>query len=126
MPEWDESLSYFLGKEETLADFVNGTIYKGKQLLKLRETKKTEIERKRGKVDMCRAFDEILQDKKEEGIRIGEKTGEARGEKRGEKRGEERMRNLIGLLMKDGRTEDVLSAAQSVSACRKLYQEYGM
>ena len=93
-----------------------------KQLLKLRETKKTEIERKRGKVDMCRAFDEILQDKKEEGIRIGEKTGEVRGEKRGEKR----MRNLIGLLMKDGRTEDVLSAAQSVSACRKLYQEYGI
>ena len=79
---------------------------------------KKEIARKDGKVDMCRAFDELLRDR--------ENLGVQRGEKRGEKRGENRLGRLIELLYRDGRMEEVLSVSKSAAARRQLYQEYGV
>ena len=89
-----------------------------KQLLKLKEKNEPVISGKDGKVDMCRAFDEILQDKKDEGIRIGKELGE--------RSGEERMRKLMEMLVRDGRMEEIVAATKSLGACRKLYQEYGV
>ena len=63
-----------------------------------------------GKTNMCKAFDEILQDQK----------------KLGEKRGEARMSKLVELLMKDGRTNEILNVTQNLAARRRLYKEYGM
>lgn len=40
-----------------------------------------------GKVNMCQAFQELMEEKYLEGIRVGEERGELRGEKRGERRG---------------------------------------
>lgn len=80
----------------------------------------------RGKTNMCKAFEEILQDQKNLGKREGIKIGEERGEKRGEKRGEARMGKLVELLIQDGRTNEILSVTQNLAARRRLYKEYGM
>ena len=75
-----------------------------------------------GKVNMCRALDEMMEDSRRDGIRIGEK----RGEKRGEKNGERRFAALAERLLKDSRTEDLERAVNNEAFCRKLYREYGM
>ena len=83
---------------------------------------KTKRENDGGKVNMCKAFDEILKDRE----KIGEERGEKRGREIGEKSGEERVTRLIGQLFKDDRMEDILRVTQSLAARQALYREYGL
>ncbi len=75
-----------------------------------------------GRVNMCQALNEMMEESRQDGLRIGEK----RGEKIGEKKGEKKLAALIGNLMRDSRTEDVEKAVRSEAFRRKLYREYGM
>ncbi|HJA92114.1 MAG TPA: hypothetical protein H9717_03195 [Candidatus Eisenbergiella merdipullorum] len=75
-----------------------------------------------GKVNMCQALNEMMEDSRQEGIRLGER----RGEKRGEKNGEQRFAMLAGKLMQDSRTQDLEKAVNSEAFRRKLYREYGL
>lgn len=69
---------------------------------------------KGGKLNMCKAFDDMIKD------------SEKRGEKRGQKQGEQRLGSLITKLLKDNRTEDALAASKSVRERNRLYAEYGI
>lgn len=87
-----------------------------------------------GNGDMCRAFDEWMEDCRKEGeargIKIGEERGRLRGEKRGEKRGikegEKRLSQLILTLGAEGRTADILRVAEDASLRNRLYRKYGL
>lgn len=83
-----------------------------------------------GNVDMCRAFDEWMEDCRKEGeargIKIGEERGRIRGEKRGIKEGEKRLSQLILTLGAEGRTADILRVAEDASLRNRLYRKYGL
>ena len=59
---------------------------------------------------MCKAFEDLMMDCRMEGKREGE----------------ERLGRLITLLLSDGRTKEVKTAASSVATRRRLYKEYGL
>ena len=73
---------------------------------------------KDGKLDMCKAFDELMKDSKDEGIRIGVK--------RGVKQGEERLSNLLEKMLKDGRDSEIGLVISNMTKRRRLYKEYGL
>ena len=112
-----ENENRFQEMEEETYDVISVMI-NHKKMDEYKEKNRTEG----GKVNMCRAFDEMMADSKRDGIRIGEK----RGEKRGEKNGERKFAALAGRLMKDSRTADLERAVNSEAFRRKLYREYGM
>ena len=86
--------------------------------------------REGGRIDMCRAFDEWMDDCRKEGIKIGEERGEKRGERRGEKRGmkrgETRLAQLIQRLGEEERFTDILRVAEDASLRSRLYRKYGL
>ena len=116
-----ENENRFQEMEEETYDVISIMI-NHKKMDEYKEKNRTEG----GKVNMCRAFDEMMADSRRDGIRIGEKRGERRGEKRGEKNGERKFAALAGRLMKDSRTADLERAVNSEAFRRKLYREYGM
>lgn len=83
-----------------------------------------------GHVNMCKAFDEWMEDCRMEGkalgIRIGEERGQKRGEKRGVKKGEARLSQLILKLGAEGRAADILRVAEDASLRNRLYRKYGL
>ena len=74
--------------------------------------------KKGGKVDMCEALTEMLEDE-----RI---LGMEQGMERGITRGEERFGLLAERLMEEGRTEELLQASKNRSCREKLYRELGI
>ena len=74
--------------------------------------------KKGGKVDMCEALTEMLEDE-----RI---LGMEQGMERGITRGEERFGLLAERLMEEGRTEELLQASKNRSYREKLYGELGI
>ena len=82
--------------------------------------------REGGCIDMCRAFDEWMDDCRKEGIKIGEERGEKRGERRGMKKGENRMAQLIQRLGEEERFTDILRVAEDASLRSRLYRKYGL
>ena len=82
--------------------------------------------REDGKIDMCTALIELLEDERREGEKIGELRGEKRGEKRGVKRGvkcgemraeKKYIRNLMKNL---NLTEEQAAAALEIKRKRRL------
>ena len=112
MDGMDSKCCAFLSKPRIFADAFDliCAILNLDELLLKAGKEKTKQKNDGGKVNMCKAFDEILKDREE----IGEKIGE------------ERVRRLIALLFKDGRMDDILTATQNMAACQALYQEYGV
>ena len=128
MDGMDSKCCAFLSKPRIFADafdLICAMLNLDELLLKAGK-EKTKQENKGGKVDMCKAFDEILKDREEMGEKRGRELGEKSGREEGEKLGEERMKRLIALLFKDGRMDDILTATQNMAACQTLYQEYGV
>lgn len=116
-----ENEERFQEMEEETYDVISVMI-DHRKLEQYKEKNRTEG----GKVNMCRALDEMMEDSRRDGIRIGEKRGEKRGEKKGERNGERRFAALAGRLMADRRTKDLEKALENETFCRKLYREYGM
>ena len=73
------------------------------------------LENKEGEcVDMCRAFEEWMEDCRTEGI------------KEGIKEGENRFARLIQLLERDSRYSDISKAADNPAIRSRLYRKYGL
>lgn len=64
--------------------------------------------------DMCKALEDI------------KKHAAKQGEKRGEKRGVERVNQLIQMLSKDGRYDDIVRSATDSVFQQGLFMEYGI
>lgn len=77
-----------------------------------------KFKRKDGKVDMCTAIKELMEDSRQEGIE--------KGMKEGIKEGETLFAELISHLFADNRMEDAKLAAEDEQARKRLYREYGM
>ena len=77
-----------------------------------------KFRRKDGKVDMCTAIKELMEDSRQEGIE--------KGMKEGIKEGETLFAELISRLFADNRMEDAKLAAEDEQARKRLYREYGM
>ena len=82
--------------------------------------------REGGCVDMCRAFDEWIEDCRKEALIEGKKAGRKEGEKRGIKEGEARLARLIQLLENEGRIADIFEAAKNATIRNRLYKKYGL
>ena len=73
--------------------------------------RKYMLENKEGEcVDMCRAFEEWMEDCRAEGV----------------KKGENRFARLIQLLERDSRYSDISRAADSPAIRNRLYRKYGL
>lgn len=79
-----------------------------------------------GHVNMCKAFDEWMEDCRMEGKALGIRIGEERGQKRGVKKGEARLSQLILKLGAEGRAADILRVAEDASLRNRLYRKYGL
>lgn len=77
-----------------------------------------EYRGKDGKVDMCTAIRELMEDSRKEGIETGIKEGI--------KEGETLLAELISRLFADNRAEDAKLAAEDEMARKRFYREYGM
>ena len=88
--------------------------------------------RKKGKVDMCKALKEWMEESKQEGVTLGLERGLEQGLERGLEQGlerghiegEARFAALTEKLLKDNRTEELLKAAGDKVYRDKLYKEY--
>lgn len=67
-----------------------------------------------GIVDMCKAFDEWMDDCRQEGQSIGIKQGETR------------FALLIQKLAEENRMSDILRAAENAALRKRLYKKYGL
>ena len=79
-----------------------------------------------GRVNMCKALNEMTEDSRRDGLQAGRRDGIRIGEKRGERNGEQKFAALAGKLMADSRTKDLEKALNNEAFRRKLYREYGM
>lgn len=82
--------------------------------------------REGGCIDMCRAFEEWMDDCRKEGRADGIKIGEERGERRGMKKGETRLAQLIKRLGEEQRFTDILRVAEDAALRNRLYRKYGL
>lgn len=73
-----------------------------------------DYKREDGRVDMCTAIREMMEDSRQEGLEVGIKEGETL------------LAALISRLLADNRVEDLKVAAQDEQARKRLYREYGM
>lgn len=69
-----------------------------------------DYRRKGGKVDMCTAIREMMEDSRQEGMKTGENL----------------LAELISRLFADNRAEDVKLAVHNEETRKRFYQEYGM
>ena len=75
----------------------------------LRELQKEQKSQEKGwKVNMCKAFDEMLEDSRNDGLRIGIE----KGRKEGKMEGEERINKLNFFLISENRLDDLKRAVQ--------------
>ena len=107
---YQENRMRFEEMDETTFDVIC-TVLNLKPMLKKKENFREE---KGGKLDMCKAFEDLMADCRME------------GRTKGVQEGEERLGRLITLLLSDGRTKEVKTAASNVVTRRKLYKEYGL
>lgn len=70
--------------------------------------------REDGRVDMCTAIREMMEDSRQEGLELGMKEGETL------------LATLISRLLADNRAEDLKLAAEDEEARKRFYREYGM
>lgn len=92
--------------------------------LKRLRVEKEKYKEEGGKVNMCKAFEDMMKESEMQGERRGEKRGERRGRKQGHTEGEEKLGKLIRLLLEANRTGEALEAASNNRARQKLYQEF--
>ncbi len=82
--------------------------------------------RKKGKINMCKALKEMIEDGKKEGIEKGIEKGMEKGLKKGIKRGQNRINSLNLKLVRDGRTEDLMRSFQDMKLQKQLLREYNL
>ncbi len=86
--------------------------------------------RKKGKINMCKALKEMIEDGKKEGIEKGMEKGIEKGMekglKKGIKRGQNRINSLNLKLVRDGRTEDLMRSFQDMKLQKQLLREYNL
>ena len=75
-----------------------------------------------GRVNMCKALNEMMEDSRRDGLQAGRRDGI----RIGERNGEQKFAALAGRLMADSRTKDLEKAVNNETFRRKLYREYGM
>lgn len=73
---------------------------------------------------MCTAIEEIKKDCEKDGMKRGEELGLRRGEELGLRRGEERLSELIDILIKENRIEDIKKVTQDSEYRQTLYLRY--
>lgn len=95
--------------EEDTFDLL--TVMSGIRAMKLI---KRDVETVGGEFNMCKAFDDMMRDSKQEGIREGERKTE------------ERMNELIQTLVSAGRINDLLQASNNKKYRKKLMAELGI
>ena len=89
----------------------------------LRELQKEQKSQEKGwKVNMCKAFDEMLEDSRNDGLRIGIE----KGRKEGKMEGEERINKLNFLLITENRLEDLKRAVQDKEFQNMLLKTYAI
>ncbi len=82
---------------------------------------------KEGKeIVMCEYIDMLEARGEERGKKIGEERGKKIGEERGKKIGENRLAQLIQLLLKEQKLDEVEQAVSDSESRNKLYQAYGV
>ncbi len=77
---------------------------------------------KEGKVNMCTAIREMMEDSRQEGLEAGIKEGLETGIKEGETL----LAKLISRVLADNRAEDIKLAAEDEKARKQFYREYEM
>ena len=89
----------------------------------LRELQKEQKSQEKGwKVNMCKAFDEMLEDSRNDGLRIGIE----KGRKEGKMEGEERINKLNLLLITENRLDDLKRAVQDKEFQNMLLKTYAI
>lgn len=91
-------------------------------LKKVKEVCRTET----GGYDMCQAWNEIMEEERMKGKKMGLRLGEKKGERQGEKKGEERMGRLIEILAEKKDLEALKKVARNRTYRKKLYKELGI
>lgn len=80
--------------------------------------------------DMCEALEEIvmerMKDKFEECERLGLQQGMEKGMQQGIEKGSERVNQLIRILLKESRNEDIEKAVTDMNYQEQLFQQYGL
>lgn len=112
LKELVESDEYYQSMEEDAFDVA--TMYANATEL----VHAKDYRRKDGKIDMCTAIREMMEDSRQEGMEAGIKEGI--------KEGEILLGKLISCLFADNRTEDAKLAAVDEQARKQFYREYGM
>ncbi|MBQ6994454.1 MAG: Rpn family recombination-promoting nuclease/putative transposase [Lachnospiraceae bacterium] len=84
------------------------------------------VEKKEGKMDMCKAWEDHRMSGVLEGKREGIKEGKKEGKIEGKIEGKEIVNRLILCLIKDGRQEDIEKAVSDSAYQEELIQYYGL
>lgn len=81
-----------------------------------------DYRRKDGKIDMCRAITELIEDGRAEGMAVGIETGR----REGIETGADFFAALTQRLILDSRMDDLMRATKDKEFRKILYSEYGM
>ena len=114
-----DNKEYFenLDKETSIAV---GAFLNSDKMMKAIEEKKEET------IDMCKALEDWLQEREEQGVERGIEQGIEKGIEKGTAIGEERFAKLAEKMFADGRTEEFKRAVEDKGYRRQLFDEYGL
>ena len=119
-----ESDAYYQNMEEDAYDVV--ALYTNSTEL----VQAKDYQRKDGKIDMCRAITELIEDGRaegrSEGIAVGIETGRREGIEAGRAEGADFFATLTQRLIMEGRMDDLMRATSDKEFRNTLYSEYGM
>ena len=115
-----ESDAYYHSMEEDAYDVV--ALYTNSTEL----VQAKNYQRKDGKIDMCRAITELIEDGRAEGIETGRREGIETGRREGIETGADFFAALTQRLIMDARMDDLMRATTDKEFRNMLYGEYGM
>ena len=111
-----ESDAYYRDMEEDAYDVV-AMYTNSKELVQAKNYRRED-----GKIDMCRAITELIEDGRAEGMAVGIETGK----REGIETGADFFAALTQRLILDSRMDDLMRATKDKEFRNTLYREYGM
>lgn len=93
-------------------------------VLKMIEENKQEDGR--GTVDMCQAFEEMIEDGRQRGIEEGRREGRKEGREEGREEGMELFSKLVFSLLSENRMDELSRISTDAGYRQQLLREYGI